>query len=136
MNFRYIFAFAANYGWSRTTTQSVYGPLLQMNRNLLVVTHQTHFANTVNPACYYPLTPYLLIYILVIELSLTCVVISSCVQGNFFQNMGSICVFAVFGTIISATIVGGGVYLLGQVSLLLVLLYFTGFRVKNSCYFD
>lgn len=37
-------------------------------------------------------------------------------QGNFFQNFGSIILFAVVGTLISALIVGGGVYLLGQVS--------------------
>ena len=34
-------------------------------------------------------------------------------KGNFFQNFGSILVFAIVGTSISAFIIGGGVYILG-----------------------
>ena len=34
-------------------------------------------------------------------------------KGNFFQNLGSIVIFAVFGTIISTLLVGLGLFLLG-----------------------
>ncbi|XP_053281009.1 sodium/hydrogen exchanger 8 [Pleuronectes platessa] len=39
-------------------------------------------------------------------------------KGNFFQNIGSITLFAVIGTTISAFIVGGGIYFLGQVDVI------------------
>ncbi|XP_078688149.1 sodium/hydrogen exchanger 8-like isoform X1 [Branchiostoma floridae x Branchiostoma belcheri] len=35
-------------------------------------------------------------------------------KGNFFQNMGSIMLFAVIGTILSSLVIGGGIYLLGK----------------------
>lgn len=46
--------------------------------------------------------------------------VCACVQGNFFQNIGSITLFAVIGTAISAFIVGGGIYFLGQVRIQIV----------------
>ncbi len=39
-------------------------------------------------------------------------------QGNFFQNIGSIILFAVMGTAVSTCIVGGGLYGLSQLGVI------------------
>ena len=39
-------------------------------------------------------------------------------QGNFFQNIGTIMLFAIIGTALSAMVFGGCIYLLGKVSII------------------
>ncbi|KAI3385838.1 hypothetical protein SNEBB_000594 [Seison nebaliae] len=39
-------------------------------------------------------------------------------KGNFFQNIGSICIFAIFGTMMSAMTIGVGLYFLGKAAVI------------------
>ncbi|XP_018026186.1 sodium/hydrogen exchanger 8-like [Hyalella azteca] len=48
-------------------------------------------------------------------------------KGNFFQNIGSILVFAILGTIVSALVIGGGIYLLGKADVVYQLTFVESF---------
>ncbi|KAF2364327.1 Na+/H+ exchanger [Trinorchestia longiramus] len=48
-------------------------------------------------------------------------------KGNFFQNIGSILVFAILGTIVSALVIGTGVYLLGKADVVYQLTFVESF---------
>ena len=62
-------------------------------------------------------------------------------KGNFFQNLGSIVIFAVFGTIISTLLVGLGLFLLGKLShynykLGSIIGFYRGRRCNNATSID
>lgn len=48
-------------------------------------------------------------------------------KGNFFQNLGSILVFAIGGTALSALLIGGGLWLLGIADLVFKLSFTESF---------
>lgn len=52
-------------------------------------------------------------------------------KGNFFQNIGSILVFAIIGTTISAFTIGAGIYILGLADVAYRCNYFISFNFLN-----
>ena len=53
-------------------------------------------------------------------------------KGNFFANLGSILLFAIVGTLISALVVGGGVYILGVADLVYPLNFVESFAFGKN----
>ncbi|CAL1273567.1 unnamed protein product [Larinioides sclopetarius] len=51
-------------------------------------------------------------------------------KGNFFRNIGSILVFAILGTAVSAFTIGGSLFLLGKVKMMFSLKLEIGFKIK------